>query len=141
MARRLLTVGYRWVGRALRHQSEFCHAACFWRRVGRTGRDQIADRAEAGVVAADRLWPGPGSILRYLRAAIGKPRGGYRLQRRRTDIAGHLERAARRAEPVVDHGNDAGVDQPWERSARPVLADRRQWRRQDHQIGIRKRPW
>ena len=30
-------------GRAARHLSEFCHAACPWRRVGRAGRRSIAD--------------------------------------------------------------------------------------------------
>ncbi len=60
------------------------------------------------------------------------------LQRRLADLAGHHEGAAGGAKPVII-GHDIGADQPVGRAAGSVLADRRQWRRPDHQVGIRKR--
>src|SRR6202034_2210459 len=55
MAWRLLILGFRGEGRALRRLSEFCHAVCSWRRVVRTGRHPIVDLIGPVVVAIDRL--------------------------------------------------------------------------------------
>ena len=71
---------------------------------------------------------------------VGKFNGSVRDQRLFADIAGHHERAAGGAEPVIDSGYHIGIDQPVKRIAGSVLADRYQWQRPDHQIGIRKRP-
>ena len=59
-----------------------------------------------------------------------------RRKRRFADFAGDHERAVGRAKPVLDRPLRA--NQPFGRAEGPVLADRRRWRRQDHQIRIRK---
>src|ERR1700694_600660 len=91
-------------GRPARHLSEFCHAACSWRRVVRTGCPPIADLVEIVVSAIDRLQAGAGQSVRSLRGhrALGKLEPGFRLQRVFPAIAGHHERAACGAKPVID---------------------------------------
>ena len=125
----------------MRLLSEFCHVACPWRRVVAAGCPAIPDQVEIVDAAGDRLQPGVEQPVRFIRQRriIGRFSPGVRARRLFAAIAGHHERATGGAEPVIDRDNHAGPDQQGRRAERPVLQARRQWRRPDQQIGIRKR--
>src|ERR1700687_5422293 len=53
-------------GRAMGHLSEFCHAACSWRRVVGTGCPPVTDLVEIGLSAIDRLQAEFDEPLRFL---------------------------------------------------------------------------
>ena len=125
----------------MRHLSEFCHAVCSWRRVDRAGRHQSLTSSVRRLVAVHRLRPGRGGSVR---ARQRQPR--LRQVRRRpsgfsggSQISPATMSALLAAQSQSSTDRHIGADQPVRRAAGPVLADRRQWRRPDHQIGIRKR--
>ena len=92
----------------MRHLWEFYHAVCPWRCVVRTGCPQIADLVEIVVSANHRPHPGLDEPVRFLqwcpdfrKFGFGKLRVGFGIRRLSADIAGHDERAARRAKPGI----------------------------------------
>src|SRR6266404_7694602 len=100
-------------GRAVRHLSEFCYAACSWRRVVRIGRPPITDLVEI-VSKIDRLRSDRDEPVRFLRQRQGieKPGAGFRFQRVFAAIASHHECAACGAKPVIDGINYISIEQP-----------------------------
>ena len=103
MARRLLIAAWKCKSRAVRHLLEFCHAVCPWRRVVRTGCPPIADVVEIVVVAVHRLRTGSRRPVRSSQrstSASSAPATGRAAVF--ADIAGHHERAAGGAKPVID---------------------------------------
>jgi hypothetical protein len=84
MARRLLRLFY---GVAVSDLSEFSHAACSGRGIGRTGRHKIADDAQTVVFAGNRLWSGFDSANRWSLSAAGRDEAGHGLYERTANIA------------------------------------------------------
>ncbi len=88
----------------MRHLSEVCHAAGFWRRVVGTGCAAVADVVEIVLSAIDWFWAKLHEPLRFLRRRPGFSKfDTAALDRRKiADIAGHHGRPACRTRPVID---------------------------------------
>jgi hypothetical protein len=74
-------------GVAMSDLSEFSHAACPGRGVGRTGRHPIADDAQTVVFARNRLWSGFAPANRQSLNAASRDGAGHGLYERTANIA------------------------------------------------------
>jgi hypothetical protein len=92
----------------------FCHADGSWRRIDRTGCAAVADVVETVVSAIDRFWAEFEEPVRFLRKQPGfsKFDAATPVRRHFENIAGHAERAACGARPVIDGLNQIGLGQP-----------------------------
>src|SRR4029077_3012308 len=74
-------------GIAVSGPSEFSHAACSGRGIGRTGRPQIVDDAESVVFAGNRLWSGFDPANGDSLSAAGRDGASHGLYERAANIA------------------------------------------------------
>ena len=127
----------------MRHLSEFCHAACPWRRVVRNGCPAIADLVEIVVPASTGFGQSSTSpfdfeaVRGFGEARAPAPGGNGSSQISPATMSALL---AAQSQSSAAAGTTAPTSRSEALNHLFSQIDAR-WRRQDQQIGIRKRAW